>query len=100
MVVHIFDLMLEIFNDILNVSFGLCDALCIVFDQIGHNLQHVLFVCLLVHIVELLHLYQALEVVISILEFNNSQEIVLLEGWRVLLGVNCRLGGGLSWRLL
>lgn len=66
MIVHVLDLMLKIFNDIFHIPLSLCDTLCIILNKFRHNFQHVLFIGILVDMIELLHLDQALVVVITI----------------------------------
>lgn len=71
MVIHILDLMLEIFNDILHVPLSLGDTLRIIFNKLGHYFQHILLVSILVDVVQLLDLDQTFVVVITIFQFDD-----------------------------
>ena len=100
MIVHVLDLMLEIFNDIFHIPLSLRDTLRIIFDKLRHYFQHVLFIGILVDIVQLLDLDQALVVVITIFQFDDCEEVVFFEGSRVLLCVFVEVMVDLTRRLL
>lgn len=77
-VIHVFNLKLKVANNVLNIPLCLSDALGVVLYQLSHDYEHVLLIGLLVEVVELLHLYEALVVVIFIFQFDDGQEIILL----------------------
>ena len=65
-IVHELDFMLKVLDYVFNISFCLCYAFCVVFDEFCHNLKHIFLVDFFIHVIQLLNLNEAFVVIITI----------------------------------
>lgn len=89
--------LLEVSDDVINIDLSFTDTLRIILNKLQHDLDHVTFIVLLVIIMQSLQFYEALEVVVPLLQVNQLQKIVLHEDRHVLCRSEVVILVGLLW---
>lgn len=75
--IQISHLLLEVSYDVINIDLCLTDTLRVVLNELQHDLDHVVFIVLLIIVMQSLQFYEALKVVVPLLKVYHLQKIVL-----------------------
>lgn len=76
--------MLKVEHDIVQINLSFANALGIVFDKLQHDFDHIFLIIILVEVIESLQFDECFEVIVSLFEVDDLNEIIFCEDGFVL----------------